>query len=257
MPKKSKRESDLTIVRKGLDLSQAEFARRLGVSASIIKKLEEGKRTISQDLTSRIFAETGVLFVNAHLPDEPFSYTKEDHAQWLKDTQLDQKGAKVATGVVMKLVELMLVAAARPGVQKSSQVFHAIIQAIEKVKTELHLEKHIDAELRDRHSTETKQYSVRELRDNDLLAKSVGFKDDPKLKDDEILTLTKATGWLPAKEFFNVWWQHRELVGEILKSDGDELPDETRAKLEQLGETLEKAMDKEVSKLLPSGSPAK
>lgn len=47
------------------------------------------------------------------------------------------------------------------------------------------------------------------------------------------------------------WW------GEILKADGGELPDETRTKLEELGETLEKTMDKEVSKLLPFGSSAK
>lgn len=182
------------------------------------------------------------------------TYTKEDHAQWLKETQLDQMGAKVAAGVIMKLVELMLVSAARPGVRKSNQVFHALIQVIEKVKDELRLEKHIDAELRDRHSTETKRYAVRELRDNDLLAKSVGFEDNPKLNDHEVLTLTKATGWLPAKECFNVWWQHRELVAQILKTNGDELPDETRMKLEQLGETLEKTMDKEVGKLMPFGS---
>lgn len=257
MPKKPQKKSNLTIVRNGLALSQADFARRLGVSASIIKKVEEGRRTMSQELASRIFAETGVLFSNRQIPDERFSYTKADHAKWLEETQFDQRGAKAATGVVLKLVELMLVSAARPGVQKSSQVFHALIQAVERVKDELRLEKHIDAELRDRHSTETKHYTVRELRDNDLLAKSVSFKDDPKLKAGDILTLTKATGWLPTKELFNVWWQHRELVGEILKVDGDKLSDETRAKLEQLGETLEKTMDKEISRLLPFGSSAK
>src|SRR5208337_1585909 len=77
---------------------------------------------------------------------------------------------------------------------------NAMIQALEPVKNEFHLEKHVDAELRDRHSTETKLYTVRELRNNDLLAKMVNFKDNPNLKDDEKLPLTKTTGWLPVKE---------------------------------------------------------
>jgi len=216
MPKKLKQKSDLTIVREGLGLSQAEFARRLGVSASIIKKVEEGKRTMSQDLTARIFAETGVLFViDKKLMPEPITYSKEQHAAWVNETQFNQKSAAVAARVVLKLVELMLIAAARPGVQKSYQVFNALVQSLEKVKTEFHLDKHIEAELHDRNATETRRYTVRELRSNDLLAKMVEFKDDPKLKDDDTLPLTKTTGWLPAKEVFNIWWQHREFLKEI------------------------------------------
>lgn len=150
MPKKPKQKSQLTIVRDGLDLSQAEFARRLGVSASIIKKIEEGKRTISQDLSTRIFAETGVMFVNAEQAmDEPFSYTKDDQAEWLKETQFNPKAASVASEIVHKLIDLMLFSAARPGVHKSYQVFNALVQAVERIKDEFHLEKHIEAELRD------------------------------------------------------------------------------------------------------------
>lgn len=249
MPKKPKQKSNLTIVREALDLSQAEFAYRLGVSASAIKKAEEGIRPMSNDLITRVFAETGVLFVN-NLPIESFSYTKADHTAWTQEVLLNEKSATAAARVILKLVELMLIAAARPGVQKSYQVFNALIQATERVKNEFHLDKNIDAVLRERNATETKLYTVRELRANDLLAKMVNFKDDPQLKGDETLPLTKSTGWLPGKEMFNIWWQHREMILEVLKTQGDELSDETKSKLQ----AVEKDMEQEIDKFLPPGS---
>lgn len=254
MPKKTQPQSDLAILRKGLGLSQSEWARRLGVSASMVKKLEEGTRSMSADVASRIFAETGILFLNQPVPREPFSYTKEDHLAWMREIQLDQKGAIIASRVVLRLVELMLVSASRPGVQKSYQVFNALIQAVEKVRDEFRMERHIEAELRDRHSTETKLYSVRELRDNDLLAEMVGFKDDPALTDDDTLPLAKATGWLPAKELFNIWWQHRELVAQLRESPETGRTEEANARLAELAQTLETAIGKEVDKFLPLDS---
>ena len=73
---KPKFKNNLTRVREGLGLSQPDFARKLGVSASIIKKVEAGKRTLSQDLSAAIFAETGRLLISA--PEEtPLEYTTE------------------------------------------------------------------------------------------------------------------------------------------------------------------------------------
>ena len=134
----------------------------------------------------------------------------------------------------MKLVELMLAASARPGVEKSYVVFNALIQAIERVKNEFHMEKHIDAELRDRQATETKLYNVGELRKNDLLARQVGFKDDPKLSNEAQIPLTKSVGWLPAKEMFNVAWQHRELMKEMSRSGSDNLTEAQKVKLAEI-----------------------
>ncbi len=122
------------------------------MSGSIIKKLEAGKRTISQDLSSRIFAETGILLFSAP-EEEPLEYSKEDHAAWKKEILFDQKSVKAAERIVMKLIELMMAASVRPGVEKSYVVFNALIQAIERVKNEFQMEKHIDAELRDRQAT--------------------------------------------------------------------------------------------------------
>lgn len=242
MPKKGKIKKNVTRIREGLGLSQPEFARRFGVSASIIKKLEAGKRVISQDLSSRIFAETGVMLFSAP-EEEPIEYTKENHAAWKKKVLLDQKTVKGAQRVIMKLVELMMAASVRPGVEKSYVVFNGLIQAIERVKSEFQLEKHIEAELRDRQSTKTMLYTVRELRQNDLLAKQVGFSDDPKLKDEDQIPLTKTVGWLPVKELFNIGWKHNELIKE-LAADGEAEPTEAPSiKLAEIEKQSEQAID--------------
>ena len=246
MPKKPKFKNNLTRVREGLGLSQHEFARKLGVSASIIKKVEAGKRTLSQDLSAAIFAETGIMLIPA--PEEiPLEYTKEDHAAWKKEMLFDQKSVTGAERVIMKLVEVMMAASARPGVEKSYVVFNALIQAIERVKNEFQMEKHIDAELHDRQATETKLYTVRDLRHNDLLAKQVAFKDDPKLKDEDQLPLTKTVGWLPARELFNIAWQHREFMKTLGDSDAESL---TEAQKVEIAE-IEKQREAEVNSFLP------
>ncbi|HZM02214.1 MAG TPA: helix-turn-helix transcriptional regulator [Candidatus Saccharimonadales bacterium] len=68
MPKKRDFKNNVTRLREGLGLSQPDFARRLGLSASIIKKLEAGNRTITPEISASIFAETGVMLISA--PDE-------------------------------------------------------------------------------------------------------------------------------------------------------------------------------------------
>jgi hypothetical protein len=74
----------------------------------------------------------------------------------------------------------------------------------------------------------------------------VNFQDDPNLKDDETLLSTKSVGWLPVKEMFNVWWLHREMLREVLKTE-DELTDEIKIKLQ----TIEKEIERQVDKFLP------
>lgn len=242
MPKKRKVKNNLTRIREGMDLSIPDFARRLGVSASIIKKLEAGNRTLSQDLSARIFAETGIMLFSAP-EEEPLEYTKEMHREWKKEVLFDPKSIKIAERIIMKLVELMMAASVRPGVEKSYVVFSELIQAIERVKNEFRMEKHIDAKLRDRQATEMKLYTVRELRHNSLWAQQVGFKDDPKLKDDEQLPLAKTVGWLPAKEIFSIRWQHQEFVKQILGLDENELTDAQKARLADIEKQQAAAID--------------
>ena len=87
-------------------LSQSQFAERLGVSASIIKKLEEGTRPGSDDVKARIYAETGRIFFNkgepGYHPNEHFTYTKADHDAWLKEVQFDQQTAQAASRIILK-----------------------------------------------------------------------------------------------------------------------------------------------------------
>ena len=120
MPKKRRIETNLSRLIKGMGLTLSEFARVIGVSASAIKKAAEGKRTMSQELRSRIFAETGVIFVDANLDQAPLEYTKEDHREFKIVTELNEAGAKIAAGIVAKQLELLFLAASRPGVGKSA-----------------------------------------------------------------------------------------------------------------------------------------
>ncbi len=173
------------------------------------------------------------------------------YAEWKKEVLFDPKTLKGAERVIMKLVELMMAASARPGVEKSYVVFNGLIQAIERVKSDFQMEKHIDAELRDRQASETRLYTVGELRKNDLLAKQVGFKDDPQLKDEEQIPLAKPVGWLPAKELFNIGWQHKEFMKEIADLGEKEPTEEQKAKLIEALTEMEKKLDKEVDAFLP------
>ena len=98
----------------------------------------------------------------------------------------------------------MLMAAARPGVQKSFQAFTGLLLAIEKVKEEFHLTKHVNAEMRDRHMTESGRFTVRELRANRELARLWNFQDNPKLKNDDTVLLDKPRGWFASDNFLRL-----------------------------------------------------
>ena len=157
-------KNNLTRVREGIGLSQLEFARRLGVSVSIIKKVEAGERPTNSDLVTRVFAETGVLLASSS-EEAPIEYTKAKHAAWKRQVRLDQQSVREAGRVIMRHVKLVMAASARPGVEKFSAVFHGLVQAVERVKREFKLEEPIEAELRQRQKT--------------------GFKDASKLRSEE------------------------------------------------------------------------
>ena len=254
MPKKRKSENNLGRLIRALDLSQTEFARILGVSASSIKKVVGGTRALSDDLRARIFAETGIMFFSA-AEETPMEFTKEELLEFKKQILFNENQSRYAAGILSKSLELMMIAASRPGVQKSFSVFSALGQAIAKVKNEFHMEKHIDAVLRERNSTETKLYTVRELRDNSILAEQTGFKDNPALNDEQKIPLTRTVGWLPAKDIFNVMWKQREFLCEILKNQSADLTDEAKAKLEEMAGQVQKQFDEVVYASYPDLRP--
>jgi hypothetical protein len=85
------------------------------------------------------------------------------------------------------------------------------------------------------------------LRQDPILAKRVGFKDDPGLKEEEQIPLAKPVGWLPTREILDVVWQHRKFILEMLKSQTEELTDEQKARLEE----IEKEQAAVINKFLP------
>lgn len=251
MPKKPEKKRHLTQLREALGLSQSQFAERLGVSASMIKKVEEGTRPGSDDLKARIYAETGRMFFNkdepGYSPDGHVDYTKAEHEAWLKEVQFDTRTAAAAARLVLRQVELMLIAAARPDVQKSYQAFNGLLVAIERVKAEFRLARHIEAELRDRRSTGTRSFKVRDLRADEELAKLWSFHNNPKLKDDDIVTLEKPVGSFPVNEIGGIWSRHREMISEILNVKAGELPDEAKARLAAVNQTIDKEIEREMA----------
>jgi transcriptional regulator with XRE-family HTH domain len=233
----------LEVIRKGIGISQADFARKIGLSASMIKKIEGGIRDLPQDVMCRIFFETG-LWIVPGVAKEPFIYTREDYDAWKNTLPYNELIARQLAHQLSKWVEMMMLAAARPGIDKGFQLYHVLLQEIQKISREFQMERHIEAWLRDRNSTETKAYTVRELRANDLLARMVEFKDDPKYKDDDVLPLTKSVGWMPTKEIFNIAWNHRTAVQEILRDPNASLTPEQEVVLEE----MEKQFDAEIKR---------
>jgi len=248
MPKPSQAKHPLQQIREVLDLSQPELAKRLGVSASTIKKIEARKRSITPDLNARLYAETGVMLADSPFPS-PFSYTREDFENWKAEATLTQKQAEALAHILGKLPRLMLIAATRPGVGKGPQVTNALIQAYERIKSEFGLDPHIQGHLKDANSTETRLYTVRELRENPLLAQDVGFEDNPNLRDDQTLPLTRAVGWIPTKEVLSIFWRNRDALAAAnaaLRQGGD-VPAEMEAKLEQVDQEI----DAQVNRFAP------
>jgi hypothetical protein len=62
----------------------------------------------------------------------------------------------------------------------------------------------------------------------------VEFRDDPKYDDDDVLPLTKSVGWMPTKDVFNIAWNHRAVVQQILRNPTASLTPEQEATLEQM-----------------------
>lgn len=93
----------------------------------------------------------------------------------------------------------------RSSVSRAAASLHHIAQ-------EFQMQKHIEAHLRERHSTETQLYQVGELRRNCALAQRLQFQDDPKLKNEDQIPLSKPIGWLQHRELLDVLWSHNHIL---------------------------------------------
>jgi hypothetical protein len=75
--------------------------------------------------------------------------------------------------------------------------------------------------------------TVGELRENAALAWFVGFKDDPRLREDATILHTKPVGWLPTREFFFLLMKHGSALRAAVDSNEDGLT-EFNAEFERL-----------------------
>ncbi|MFA6545474.1 MAG: hypothetical protein WCS99_13730, partial [Limisphaerales bacterium] len=199
MPKAAPIPHPIAQIRKALDVSIPEFARTLGISGSLLKKIEASKKPMSPDVRGRVFLETGFIIYDGPRNDL-IEYSQAMHTEWRAQLPNRSEFAPPLAHVLSKQILLLLQAAGRPGVEKVMQVFNSVLLALERIKDEFHLDASLAGQQRDRHLTEQKRIFVGELRKNFHLAELYGFKDRPELKDDEEVVLEKPTGWLPTKE---------------------------------------------------------
>ena len=217
MPKKPQIEHPLVQIRRILGMSQERFAARFRVTASSIKKIEGRNRTITQELTGKIYAVTGAWVLETPTgpqlvssDDEP--YTAENYKAWKADFSSNIAMVRQKAAKIKKWIELLFTAVEPPKSDRALEVYHDLMQTLHRISTELGLQKHIDDELRRRHSTEIKKYRVDELRKNPMLAEMTQFKDDPKLKPDAEVVLQIPVGWIPGRETHMILSANVDLV---------------------------------------------
>ncbi len=249
MPRRPTRTHPLREIRNALGFSQTKFTHLIGVTTSTVKRIENGQLKISQELTGRTLLATGVIIVETDVGPKTIvctgePYTKESFQNWRSEFTPNSSVAMAVAGQVAKWVEILLLASARPGVTKTFQVFHSLIHALDTINRDFELQKHIDAHLAERHSTQTQLYRIGELRKNSLLAKMVNFHDDPNLKDEDQIPLTKPVGWLPNRDLFNVLWNNQDVFQSLVSSssDGRALSPALDDKLRQAEKALESVM---------------
>lgn len=217
MPGKSEPRHPLRELRQAIGLTQGEFARLIGVGTSTVKRIESRTLKMSQELAARMFLATGFMVTETPGGKQTMTwngepYTKESFELWKAELATNTAVASALTAQLVNWIEILLLASARPGAGKTVQVFHALLQSLHRITDEFQMQKHIDALLSERHSTETQLYRVGDLRKNSLLASMVQFQDDPTLTDQDEIPLTKPVGWLQHRELFAVLWTHQELL---------------------------------------------
>ena len=217
MPRKSHSQHPLNALRRTLGLSQTALARLIGVTPCAVKRIENGRLKISRDFVARLFLATGsvILETPGGLRTITWTgerYTRQSFELWKAELQPNSAVASALSAQLVRWIEILMLASARPGAGKTVQVFHAVLQSLQSISEQFKMHNHIDALLRERHSTETQLYRVADLRENSALATRVQFHDDPKWKDDDQILLTKPTGWLQHLEIFDLLWTHRDVL---------------------------------------------
>jgi len=202
---KTKLNQNLRALRAVLGQTQAEFAATIGVSRDAVASWDCGRNPLSPGLARRIALATGVderallreglPLQTLALPRRPYTRAEfEAHQKHFWGGHTEASARRHAQRC-QEALELLFVAAARqeqPG--RVSGVLASFIEWCQETRTHFGLEQAIDAQLEQRPKALvlTKTYGQwRELaKTGPSMARTMGFKDDPKRADRETLTLS-------------------------------------------------------------------
>lgn len=220
---KTRHNQALRDLRRILDQSQTEFAAMVGVSKDAVASWEIGRSQISPPLARRITLATGVdekallrgrgplttyIPCVGHPPFTAETFERHRSTYWGRS---DEAAARQHLKHGADTLGLLLVAAAQPsggkGPCRLPAVVDSFIQWCERTREDFNLEAGIDAQLAERKGKVVVNHTYREWRamqkEDPGACRFMGFKDDPKKKDEENLRLEAET--MP------IWWPGRPM----------------------------------------------
>ena len=207
--------TNIRTLRHILDLTQSEFAQAVGVSHDAVVSWENGRNPLSKSFARRISRATGAdelslmkqgpLWVAYSQPKKTFTREDYDHHRKHFWGNSDQASAAREAGRCTDALELLFRAAARAGAAGKTlplpAVVDSFVQWCRQTEEDFGLLQHIDAELETRKHPVPLTKTYRQWREEAVkqpsVARTYGFRDDPKKADQESLTLTA--------EMFPVW----------------------------------------------------
>ena len=205
-------------LRRILGLTQGEFATLIGASKDTIASWETGRNPLSPPLARRIALVTGVdersLLksggeLRAKYGFPPKRYTVEEFKQYRKRFwgQSAAESVRRQWRPCADTLELLFMAAAagnaESGPVRLPGVVDSFIQWCQQTREDFGLGPAIEAALATRKGTLELTHSYRQWREmakeDPAMARRMGFKDNPKRKDEESLSLKMETvpEWMP------------------------------------------------------------
>ena len=200
-------------LRETIGVTQGELAAMIGASKDTVASWEAGRNNLSGAFARRIALATGVKeedllrgrsLLTAHVPmmgDGPFTreiFERHRQSHW---GSTGEAAARRHLRNCADALELILMAAARGGDGETAGPLPAVLVSFvhwcEQTREDFQLGRAIDEQLRERKRelALTKTYGEwrRMQREDPVMTRAMGFKNDPKKEDNEQLRLTVET----------------------------------------------------------------
>ena len=217
-------------LRRILGLTQGEFATLIGASKDTIASWETGRNPLSPPLARRIALVTGVDERSLLRPDgdlrakygfPPRRYTVEEFKYYRKRFwgQSAEESVRRQWRPCADTLELLFIAAVgngETGPARLPGVVDSFIQWCRATREDFGLGPAIEAELAKRKGTLELTHSFRQWREmakeDAAMARMMGFKDNPKRRDEESLSLKMETvpEWMPGTSMRGARGRHAQ-----------------------------------------------